>query len=100
MSKNKTLFLRDDAKRGVKQKTKNKTTLATIDCKLFEEEFVKKPQEGISDDFVYNLWASPGLSQVRSKIAMRHPGKRGHMLGHFGLVARARGSVRNLGFPN
>ena len=62
-----------------KKKKKIFKALITIDCKLFEEEFVKL-QEWISDESVYDLWASPGLGRVQYKIAMRH------VLSHFGLV--------------
>lgn len=42
MSKNKTLFLRDVVKKKfTKKKKKIFKALITIDCKLFEEEFVK-----------------------------------------------------------
>lgn len=68
MSKNKTLFLRDDVK-DLKKKNP-----VTIHYKLFGKKYVMKPKEWISDDFVYDLWASLGLGWVQDKIAMRHPG--------------------------
>ena len=51
-------------KKKVYQKKKKFKALITIDCKLFEEEFVKL-QEWISDESVYDLWASPGLGRVQ-----------------------------------
>lgn len=41
VSKNKTLFVRDVVKKKVYQKKKKFKALTTINCKLFEEDFVK-----------------------------------------------------------
>lgn len=75
--------IQDDVKRVLKEKH-----LVTAD-QPSEKEWVKKPQEWVSDNLVHDLSVSPGLGWVSYKITKGYPGTCGHMWGHSGLMARA-----------